>query len=143
MKSWSAVFLIVAILGVAAFTLPLFPIEQTHKEPVNYEVINQQTGLTSGLNQLTGLGTTSVTFTIRNRGNVNGDFSIRVQCQTQSGNQVTLTDSKFIQAGETGDLTVSTSEQISKGSCTSEINPAKKTVRTQEKVSLVKYLTSN
>lgn len=137
LKQLIIVVIIVAVIASA----PIYPVEDTEQADVEYEVLDQQTGLTTGINQLIGIGTTSVTIWVRNLDNENGYFTITAECQTTDGNNILLTDETFIAGGNTGELTISTGESLN--DChRMDIEPPRKTVEIESQGNLLDYLSS-
>jgi len=131
---------ITLLFVVSAFLVPVSEVEKTTQKEVDYEIVNQDTSLQTSINQLTGLGDTELKLEVRNLANVHGTFNVKADCETKSGNKITLMSDQYIKSGDTKELTLSTSDQLQEGTCSLDVNAPVKEVEVDKKVTLFEYL---
>lgn len=133
------VFIIIAIIGLGAALAPIYPVQTTRQVESDYQITNTDTtGLSTSLNQITGVGTTTIEVEIQNQGPASGDFSATLSCST-SNSQTSLQDNTYIANGNTGQMTFSTSDQVE--DCSNpEVKPPSETQVTETQSNLIAYL---
>jgi len=159
----TAAFLVAALFlgsGVAA-TVPMMeqtesytveePTQVKREVPVEYQQNNLDIeGVGSSLNQLTGIGSTTLSLEIRNTDDVGGYFEANFNCQTQQSGSIRLSDRRYIQAGELGAMEATTDSALEACEDSTVTSPTKEVTRTvtkevqkerTEEVTLIEYLT--